>query len=1046
MEDESAGSAPPTADAESRFVALLKFDLVDSTGISSALSPSDELELQRGYKSAVERLVNADQVKVEWEGDGGLVVFGYPEVRVDAAQMAVATGLRLIEAVRSVKVIPSVQLELRVGIASGRVTIDKTRGSLSRVMPVSRAARLMEYAEPGQLLIAEDTKHLVEKHFEYENLGVIELQGAGRMPAWRVVRDTGEASRFVAQRVAGSSGSIFGREHVLADLSAAWSAALQGRGSAVCLVGDSGMGKSRLARAVLEWAKREAIVLEIDCTPSTGNSPLLPIGVLLRRRAGIGASTSEAGKEIAAAAFLTPLLGESEARESLKYLGPLFGIESTPIPLDKTRDQVQAETIAAIIAIVRALAAQKPLAVLCEDLHWADDTTGQVVQALAGIVAEMPLLLIVTRWPKPVTQIDLEGVTASFTAVPVEPLETSNAADLVSAVADGVLSPERVNAIVSRCGGVPLLLEEVTRSMMEQADADPAIRTSRPSDSRVPPELQLVVESRLEQWPHLRGIIEAASVLGREFPMPVLQDMVAERRADVSVAIELFAEHGLFKPRGAHHGERASFRHALIRDAVYETLVSKDYLRRLHSRAADALSSRYSGTPDASPDVLAHHLREAQRLVEAIRIRLAAGKQTFERGAYVEAKGHCDAVRTLLEEVGDKALVRADAYERCVLLGMVGTGMHGYSAEPAELAYREAQEMFDDDTGPDLRYPVVRGLATASLVRGDLATAHRYSLEGLALAERSHRPDYRIDAMSVRAYTTLYFGRLEDCRSWIDRCLELYDTLGGETFRYPVPQDAKTAALALLPTVAWLLGDAAGAEQAIDRGLRHVEALGREFDLALLNAWTAGTRYTQRRYREALGHAQIARALGEKHKFEEWEGVGRMMESLSESALAPAPEALAQALEVAGRFQAQGIGLNGSYFLWGIARGLITAGDRTAAANMLNVALKVAADSGETRMNPEIWMLQAEIESDRSEAIQLLVRAHRLAADQAAVATALRAAAAIMQGNAKTAGVEWARSTLEILDGRAPVPDGARWMNDELAYADGLLKAFYANA
>jgi hypothetical protein len=697
--------------------------------------------------------------------------------------------------------------------------------------------------------------------------------------------------------------------------------------------------------------------------------------------------------------------------------------------------------MATIIAIVRALADRTPLAVLCEDLHWADDTTAQVVQDVARIVGDIHVLMIVTRWPKPVTPIDMERITAEFTTIPVEPLAVPNAAHLVRAVAGGELSPRRVDDIVSRCGGVPLLLEEVTRSMVEQDGAGAAVRISQPPDSSVPPELQVVVESRLEQWPHLRAIIDAASVLGREFPMPALQAMVPDCAADVPAAIERFTEHGLF---ASTRRERASFRHALIRDAVYETLVSKAYLRDLHSRAADTLGSLYSGTPDASPDVLAHHLREAQRLDEAIRVRLAAGQDTFERGAYVEAMGHCEAVRALVEEVGDKALVRSDCFRLCVLLGMVETGIHGYSAEAAEAAYREAEAMFDDETGPELRYPVVRGLATASLVRGELATAHSRSLIGADLAVQSGRPDYRIDAKSVLAYTTLYFGRLTDCRSLIDDCLELYDKMGGAAFRYPVPQDAKTAALALLPTVAWLLGDAPGAEQAIAQGLRHVESLGREFDKALLHAWTAGTRYTQRRYREALEHARIARRLGEDHKFEEWEGVGRMMESLSESALAPAPAALASAMQVAEGFKAKGIGLNGSYFLWGIARGLITAGDRTTAAAMLNFALQVAAGSGETRMNPEIWMLQSEIETDQAAAVKLLSDAYHLAEAQGAVANALRAATAIMLRSARDADSEWARATLDVLDGRVPVPADPRWMHHELAHADALILASHA--
>jgi len=349
--------------------------------------------------------------------------------------------------------------------------------------------------------------------------------------------------------------------------------------------------------------------------------------------------------------------------------------------------------------------------------------------------------------------------------------------------------------------------------------------------------------------------------------------------------------------------------------------------------------------------------------------------------------------------------------------------------------------MFDAETGADQRYPVIRGLATSALVRGELATAHRYSLEGLEMAERSQRSDYRIDAMSVLAYTTLYNGRLEDCRSWIDRCLTLYEAEGGAAFRYPVPQDAKTAALALLPTVAWLLGDADGAEAAIVRGLAHVDELGRDFDKALLHAWTAGTRYTQRRYQEALGHASIAYGLGLEHKFQEWQGVGGMMALISQCALAPAPAAIDQALATAGMFAAQGVGLNASYFLWGIARGYMVAQNVEDAHKMLFAAKTVAAASGETRMNPEILMLQAEIAGDRPEALGLLLEAYQLAADAGAVVNALRAAAMIARAGGDGADPEWGTRTLELLDGQRTDPARPRWVEEEFARAAQMVAA-----
>jgi hypothetical protein len=772
---------------------------------------------------------------------------------------------------------------------------------------------------------------------------------------------------------------------------------------------------------------------------------LLPIGVALRRAARIDASTSEADKVAAATALVGDLLGGQQARESLAYLAPLFGLESEPIPLDKTREQVRATTIATIVSIVRAQANRKPLALLCEDLHWADDTTAQVVQSVADIAGEIPVLLIATRWPRPVTPIDLDSVTGAFTTIAIEPLAAGHATSLVQAMASDGLPSARVDDIVNRCGGVPLLLEEVTRIALDQADPGAAPRPSQTGDGAVPAELQLVVESRLDQLSALRSIIEAASVLGREFPVPALAAMVVAERDGVAQAIERFAEHGLFRQPNSEHPDRAGFRHALIRDAVYETLVSRDYLRRLHSRAADALASGYAGTPDASPEVLADHLRAAHRQAEAIKMRLVAGESTFERGAYVEAREHCKAARTLLDEIDDADPVREDAYRVCVLLGMVESGVHGFSTEPSELAYRDAERLFDDRTGPDRRYPVIRGLTLSALVRGELATAQRYALDAYELALHAQRPDYHIDAMSVLAYTTLYSGRLEDCRSWIERCLELYEAERGERFRYPVPQDAKTAALALLPTAAWLLGDAAGAEQAIARGLQHVDALGRDFDRALLHAWIAGARYTQRRYLQALEHAGAAYLLSKEHRFQEWEGIGALMAALSQSALAPSPDAVRNARFIIGALQANRVGLNRSYFLWGVARGHVTMGEVDEAKNALDEALAAAEASQETRMNPEIWLLQAEIETDHVRAMEQLSMAHRLAEAQGAVATALRVAATILARDDAGGDAEWARATMALLDGREAMPEGP-WMHERLGYANGLLAALHPDA
>jgi hypothetical protein len=320
-----------------------------------------------------------------------------------------------------------------------------------------------------------------------------------------------------------------------------------------------------------------------------------------------------------------------------------------------------------------------------------------------------------------------------------------------------------------------------------------------------------------------------------------------------------------------------------------------------------------------------------------------------------------------------------------------------------------------------------------------------------ALAERSGRADFRIDAASVQCYTTLYYASLEACHRQIEACLALYHEHRGETLRYPVPQDAGTAALALLPTVAWLLGDAQGAEQAIDRGIAHVEQLNRDFDRALMHAWIAGARFTQRRYQKALEHAGTAMTIARRHDYGEWHGVGALMALLAQAAIVPAvteaqdapgaqdrpaeaADPLAEAAKICAAFHQRNVGLNGSYYLWGIAQGHRRCGNAAAAQAVLQAARAVAARSDETRMDAELLILSAQLAADHADARAHLSNALQTARQQGAVPVALRAAAMlVLHDESDEERVARAREALACLDGAAPYPAERDWMARMLA-------------
>jgi len=295
MENANPQSQRTPSDAEARLATILKCDIADSTRTWAKLDLSDGLKLTRAFRRAVADVVERYGGQVfAWEGDGALILFGFPDAREDAPETAVRAGLELVHAVRSVRV-ADVGINLRVGISSGRIAVDLVNRLLDG-MEFNIAERLQAAGKPGWVVVTDGTKRLAKNFFEYDDLGLLPAKGFDQgLRAWRVVREAAVTSRFDAQRLDKTHSEIVGRDSELAKLADAWSEAKNGKGTVVLLTGDPGLGKSRLAKAGLDLASRDGgTTLEIDCMPSMGNSPLFPIGVLLRRMANIHHIANEA--------------------------------------------------------------------------------------------------------------------------------------------------------------------------------------------------------------------------------------------------------------------------------------------------------------------------------------------------------------------------------------------------------------------------------------------------------------------------------------------------------------------------------------------------------------------------------------------------------------------------------------------------------------------------------------------------------------------------------------------------------------------------------
>ena len=314
-------------------------------------------------------------------------------------------GIELVNAICQAGLVSNIRLQLRVGIASGLVAVVKRPltplSDPIAGMTIEMAERLRAFAGPDQVVIADATKRLAAGFFLYEDLGTVQAKGSDEgIWAWRVVGELQVASRFEAQRFDPTRGEIIGRTEVLARLSEAWNSSRSGIGQTVCLVGDAGIGKSRLALAALDAASRDgAATLKVDCTPSTVNTPLFPIGVMLRRTANITPASSEAEKRTLVQQLLAQLLPDDAMPAAFSYLASLFGLENVALPGNVAPAEVRDQTISIVVQILTNLAAKRPLALLCEDLHWVDDTTARVIARIGDVIADLPVLVIITTRP-----------------------------------------------------------------------------------------------------------------------------------------------------------------------------------------------------------------------------------------------------------------------------------------------------------------------------------------------------------------------------------------------------------------------------------------------------------------------------------------------------------------------------------------------------------------------------------------------------------------------------------------------------------------------
>ena len=637
----SSPSASPEDRAERRQVTVMFSDLVGSTALSARMDPEDLREVITAYQKCVAQIVQRfGGFVAKYMGDGVLVYFGYPHAHEDDAERAVRAGLELVAAVDALKT--HAPLQSRVGIATGLVVVgDLVGAGASQEQAIvgetpNLAARLQGLAEPNEVVIAEDTRKLIGHLFELEDLGATDLKGiAEPVRCWVVLRPAFVESRFDAFH-AGSLTELVGREEEVELILRRWSKAKSGEGQVVLLSGEPGIGKSRLTAGLMEHLANEPHTrLRYFCSPQHTDSALYPIISQMERAAGFTHDDNAQAKLDKLDGVLARSLTPSQDAALLADMLSLPNDGRYPA-LELDPQQRRQKTFEALTAQLGALAQTKPVLMIFEDVHWIDPTSLEAVGRTVDRLRTLGVLLIVTYRP----EFEPPWIGRPYvTAVTLNRLGEREITAMIDRVTGNKALPENIRQdIIERTDGVPLFVEEMTKAVLEtesEAAAAEAISMAPSPALAVPASLHASLMARLDRLGPAKEVAQIGSAIGRQFSHDLLASVVSKPETELGSALDRLTAAGLLFRQGVPPHASYLFKHALVQDAAYGTLL-REPRRALHARIAQTLEIQFAEIAENQPELLARHCTEAGLIEKAAGLWGKAGQRALARAALIE--------------------------------------------------------------------------------------------------------------------------------------------------------------------------------------------------------------------------------------------------------------------------------------------------------------------------------------------------------------------------------------------------------------------------
>jgi class 3 adenylate cyclase/predicted ATPase len=969
----------PHSLAERRQLTVMFCDLVGSTALSTQLDPEELREVVRGYQETGAAVIERFGGHIaQYLGDGLLVYFGYPVAHEDDAQRAVRAGLEIVEAIRgqgsgiggqeglqSLSARLFHQLQVRIGVHTGPVVVGEMGGRAKREQLAlgetpNLAARIQGQAAPNEVVISTATYRLVEGLFECEDRGQPELKGvATPLTLYRVVKEGEAQSRFQVVLRKGLT-PLVGREHEYGLLRECWEQVKSGEGQVVLLSGEPGIGKSRLVEALKEYVKHEgASCLELRCSPYHQNSALYPVIEYLQRvlRFQSGDSSEEKLRKLVGAMHASPL--QTETIPLLAALLSLPHPEGYP-PITLSPQKQKEKTQEALVAWLGAEAKQQAVMYGWEDLHWADPSTLELITLFLAHVPTTHLFAVLTFRPEFTPPWDIHSYLSQLT---LSRLGRTHVETMVEKVTGGKTLPQEiVQQIVSKTDGVPLFVEELTKAVLESVGSIESGEKHGQSSLqlRIPATLQDALMARLDRLGPAKEIAQLGATIGREFNYELLQAVSPLNEGALQQGLKQLVEAELVYQNGAPPHARYLFKHALVQDTAYQSLL-KSRRQQLHQQVAQVLEERFPDTTETQPELLAHHYTEAGLIAQALPYWQKAGERAIERSAYVEAVNHLTRGLEVLKALPDTPERIRQELALQIALGGSLMATQGYASVEVEKVYSRALDLCRQVGETPQLFPVLKGLYLFYTVRGELQTTRELGGQLLRLAQSLQDPALLMDAYWSIGVTSSYFGEFASARAPLEQGIALYDPEQHRSHAFLYGQDPGMFCLSYAAWTLWFLGYPDQALKKSHEALVLARELSHPHSLAVVLNHVAWLHHHRREEHEGKEQAEAAIALSTEHGFAQRVAVGTMLRGWALVEQGQGKEGIAQIRQGLTAYRATGAELMRPYFLALLTEAYGKIGQAEEGLSMLAEALALAHKNWERWYEAELYRLKGTL-------------------------------------------------------------------------------------